>query len=234
MQQASWVGGVAFSPDNKYLFILGGRGGTLHTWDLQQKSHVRSHNWFKQINIKDSRNYRARGFSISNDGNRLAISIESGTFVFVDPSDPNFYMIPKKLSDVELTKIIISKDFLVTGSAKGEILLIDISSAPAPCQVDKIYQDENHEMIRGIAVSPNGNLLSFTNSDGLLNMIELNDSHLTTIKAHNGHAIPVCFLNSDRFLATGTQDNIICVWDYMNGDIKKLFESWCNILSVKL
>lgn len=79
-------------------------------------------------------------------------------------------------------------------------------------------------MIRGLTFNSKGTSLAFTDSGGNLKVLNLQGNRIFSTKAHNGHAISVTFSPNDQFLATGGQDNIICIWKLKNDLINKSFE----------
>jgi len=215
IQHESWVGNIAFSPDNKFLYTLTGKNGIINQWDLVEKKLVLSKTWHKD---------QTRGLAISKSGKRAAISCNDGTVIIFDPTEKDFYSMPFRITDVELRKICISSSYIIaTASNKGEIFLIDINNSKNyPCEL--IYQDDNNEMIRGLSFNSKGTTLAFTDSGGNLKIMNLQSTKIFSVKAHNGHAIAVTFSPNDQFVATGGQDNIICVWELKKDRIVKSFE----------
>jgi WD40 repeat protein len=47
IQHESWVGNVAFSPDNKHLYTLTGENGTINQWSIEAKNLNFSKSWHK-------------------------------------------------------------------------------------------------------------------------------------------------------------------------------------------
>jgi WD40 repeat protein len=215
IQHESWVGNIAFSPDNKFLYTLTGKNGTINQWDLEEKKLIFSKSWHKD---------QTRGLAISKSGKRAAISCKDGTFSYFDPTEKDFYSMPFKITEVELRKICISKsDIIATANTKGELFLIDFNNSESnSCKL--IYQDDNNEMIRGLSFNSKGTTLAFTDSGGNLKIMNLQSDKIFSVKAHNGHAIAVTFSPNDQFVATGGQDNIICIWELKNDRIIKSFE----------
>ena len=89
---------------------------------------------------------------------------------------------------------------------------------------DVIYQDVDEEMIRGLSFNSSNTLLAFTDSGGYLKILNLQSKNVISVKAHNGHAIAVVFSSNDKFIATGGQDNKICIWNLDEDKIIKSFE----------
>jgi len=215
IQHESWVGNIAFSPDNKFLYTLTGKNGTINQWDIVEKKLIFSKSWHKD---------QTRGLAISKSGKRAAISCKDGTFSYFDPTDKDFYTMPFKITDVELRKICISRsDLIATANTKGQIFLIDFNN-PESGSCKLIYQDDNNEMIRGLDFNSKGTTLAFTDSGGNLKIMNLESNKIFSVKAHNGHAIAVTFSPNDHFVATGGQDNVICIWELKNNSIVKSFE----------
>lgn len=215
IQHESWVGNIAFSPDNVFLYTLTGKNGTINQWDIVEKKFIFSKSWHKD---------QTRDLAISKSGKRAAISCKDGTFSYFDPTDKNFYSMPFKITDVELRKICISRsDFIATANTKGELFLIDFNN-PESGSCKLIYQDDNNEMIRGLDFNSKGTTLAFTDSGGNLKIMNLESDMIFSVKAHNGHAIAVTFSPNDQFVTTGGQDNVICIWELKNNSIVKSFE----------
>jgi len=215
IQHESWVGNVAFSPDNKFLYTLTGKKGIINRWEIETKKLIFKKPWHKD---------QTRGLAISKSGNRAAISCKDGTFSYFDPTEENCSSMPIQITDVELRRICISKlDILATANVKGEIFLIDLKN-PENYSRKVIYQDENKEMIRGLSFDSKGTLLAFTDSGGYLKILTLLNNRVFSVKAHNGHAIAVTFSPNDQFIATGGQDNNICIWELKKDHLVKSFE----------
>jgi WD40 repeat protein len=79
-------------------------------------------------------------------------------------------------------------------------------------------------MIRNIVFNEIGSKLSFTDSGGFLKVMSVSDHQIVSVKAHNGHAISVAFSPNNEYIATGGQDNVICIWKLNEDSLKKEFE----------
>jgi WD40 repeat protein len=214
-QHDSWVANVAFSPDSKCLYTLTGKNGTLSQWDIKKKNLTYS----RSVHLDQT-----RGLDISKSGKRVAISCKDGTFSYFDPTDEKSIIWPIKISDVELRKIRIGvTEIIATGNSKGEIFLIDFRK-PKKGQIKRIHLDISEEMIRGLSFNSKGTFLAFTNSGGFVKILNLRTNCYFSVKAHNGHAIAVGFSPNDQFIVTGGQDNIICVWKFKKGKLRKSLE----------
>jgi WD40 repeat protein len=130
---------------------------------------------------------------------------------------------PIKVSDFNLRRVLLREERVFLASSGGELFLINITNQ-SNWEVNKIYQDKNHEIIRDIDIHYDGEILAFTDSGGWLRILNFENDRLCSVMAHNGHAVSVCFNKTGHFLATGGQDNIINLWGFHNGKIKKLFE----------
>lgn len=222
MIHSSWVGNLTFSPDNRFLYTLDGAGGRIHQWDLGTKEEIYSKLWFERIG-REKKLPQTRGMSLSGDGSRMAISSNRGSFVYFNPTDKDFFAMPIKVSDFNLRRVLLREERVFLASSGGELFLINITNQ-SNWEVNKIYQDKNHEIIRDIDIHYDGEILAFTDSGGWLRILNFENDRLCSVMAHNGHAVSVCFNKTGHFLATGGQDNIINLWGFHNGKIKKLFE----------
>ena len=213
----SWVANVAFSPDSNFFYTLMGNNGTIGEWEIKTG---------KLIFIKTWHRDQTRGFAISKSGKRAVICCKDGSFSYFDPTDEHFVSMPIKIPDRELRKVCFSKsDIIALATAKGEIFIVDFGSNGS---FQMIYQDKNKEMIRDIVFNTKGTILAFTDSGGFLKVLNLLNNKVYSVKAHNGHAITVAFSPNDQFIATGGQDNIICIWDLEKDNIIKSFEIHCH------
>jgi WD40 repeat protein len=79
-------------------------------------------------------------------------------------------------------------------------------------------------MIRNLIFTKDSAKLAFTDSGGYLKVIELATNKVISIKAHNGHAIAIAYSPNYQYIATGGQDNVICVWKMKKNSLKKEFE----------
>ena len=215
IQEPSWVGNIAFSPDNQHLFTLVGKNGIFSTWETKKQTKLFS-------KVLEGGEYR--GLAVSKDGHRVVVSNKNGSFYCFDPMDEKYYSMAVHISDTELRKVCFSneKSFAI-GNANGEVFLIDYSNSPN-YTVKKIYGDVNHEVIRGIAFDSTERNLAITDSAGFLKIINISTQKVVSVKAHNGHAIAVVFSPNNKYIFTGGQDNVICVWEYLSNEIKKVFE----------
>jgi WD40 repeat protein len=216
IQHDSWVANVAFSPENKFLYTLTGKNGTIAQWNIKTRKQIFEKTWHK--------GQETRGFAVSKTGKRAVISCKDGTFNYFNPNDSKFYSMKIKISDVELRKVCISKKTIIAAAdSKGQIFLVDINNSEN-ILFDVIYQDVDEEMIRGLSFNSSNTLLAFTDSGGYLKILNLQSKNVISVKAHNGHAIAVVFSSNDKFIATGGQDNKICIWNLDEDKIIKSFE----------
>jgi WD40 repeat protein len=222
-QHPTWVSNVTFSPDNRLLYTLNGTSGTLNQWDILKKSKISSKEWFPK-QAKEETTVKTRGLALSSDGRRMVITSERGSFVYIDPTIENFHFIPQRISKTEIRKALIANQDIYLSTSEGQIFFIDTSGGSSNWQIRLLYKDNNNEMIRVMAINQKKKYLAFTNSGGYLIVINLESNAPFSKKAHNGHAVAVCFNKSGNFIATGGQDNIIRLWKLKNGEPKEKFQ----------
>ncbi|MDK2980144.1 MAG: hypothetical protein PWQ55_491 [Chloroflexota bacterium] len=211
-----WVGNVAFSPDNRFLFSLNGKSGVLLVWNCDS-GHLEYGDEKKKVGV-------SRGLAIFPNENLVAVCRKDGTYQIFNPYDKNSDLPGKRISEVELKKIQISKKGLIaTGNVNGELFLIK-KSEDGEYVEDSIFQDERHEMIRNLVFDRESSKIAFTDSGGFLRILRISDHSVISAKAHNGHAIGVAFSPNGKFIASGGQDNLICVWELKQDVLKKRFE----------
>lgn len=216
MPHDGWVANIAFSPEDNYIYSLTGNSGTLNQWDLSKKKLNYSKPWF---------NSEARGLSISSDGERAALSSTSGKYVYINPTEKDFFDYLHPVSDGEVRKVIVYQYKLFMVSSLGEVIQVEFDPLDKFFKSKVIFKDDGNEMIRNMAITRDGATMAFTDSAGYLKILDLNEHQLLfREKAHNGQAVSVCYSPSENFVATGGQDNIIRIWKLSKDGIKKSFQ----------
>ena len=211
-----WVGNVAFSPDNRFLFSLNGKSGVLSVWDCNTGQ--------LENNDEESKKGVSRGLAVSPIEKCVAVCRRDGTYQIINPYVQNADPPGKKISEVELRKIQISqKGLIATGNVEGELFQIQRTEDGEYVE-DSIFQNERHEMIRNLVFDQESSKIAFTDSGGFLRVLRISDHSVRTVKAHNGHAIGVAFSPNGKFIASGGQDNLICIWELKQDILKKRFE----------
>lgn len=211
-----WVGNIAFSPNNLYLYTVTGKNGLFRAWNVKTGISINT--------VEHPKKNESRGLAVNPSGTRVMISNKDGSFRSFDPIDTHYVSMLIPISDVEIRKICISKTGrIAAANIKGEIFLITIGD-DGNYLSEIIYQDENKEMIRNISFNLEGLSLAFTNSGGFLKILDIENKEIISTKAHNGHAIAVAFSPDDQYVATGGQDNLICIWKLKKGSLVKYFE----------
>jgi len=222
-QHSSAVSKILFSPDCNYLYSLASKKGSFIKWDLFTKQEVYKKSWFNYQNV-DGTFPITRGLSISDDGSCGVISSEQGSFVFLDLTQNIPFFQPKKISEYEIRTVLFIDKLVILASSDGVLFKVSSSRDLINSDPEIIYKDENCEMIRSLNYNKINNLLAFTDSGGYLNLMNMKSGKVSSIKAHNGHAVAVCFSRSGKFVATGGQDAIIKIWEIKLSGIKCLFE----------
>ena len=211
-----WVGNVSFSPDNQYLYSLKGKEGLFSVWNCETG--------ILENKVDPSVKSESRGLAIFPDNNQVMVSSKNGNIRYFaplikNPNQENLY-----LSEVELRRVnITGTNLIASGSIKGEIFLIKATDKGEYIH-DKVYQDSKNEMIRNLVFNKDGSRLAFTDSGGYLKVMNVKNYKIIFTKAHNGHAIAVEFSPNGNFIASGGQDNVICIWELKQDVLKKRFE----------
>jgi WD40 repeat protein len=94
-------------------------------------------------------------------------------------------------------------------SVSGAVRLIELASGKETCRFG-----EPKDVVRSLAVSPDGKLLAASASGSLAYVWNLDQKKLaTTIQGHSDRILHASFSPNGKFLATGGEDNTCQIWN---------------------
>ncbi|MBL8098201.1 MAG: hypothetical protein JNK81_03420, partial [Anaerolineales bacterium] len=221
--QSNFLFGLKYSRDGKY-FITGSADGTAALWDTStnQLLHL----------LNDGR--RVDGVDITPD-NKLIVTSGQGS--------------PTKLWDLQTGELIHTFDNSPDGSGAA-VFTPDgkyiVTTAPDPANF-AVYDVQTYQLVRIIEIPPNTpDIAGFTLSqDGKYIAIPLDteievEGHVLWIDFETGKQIGAFQKNSDavwaaisadnRYLLTGSRDNIARIWDIQTGELLQELVGHTNII----
>jgi eukaryotic-like serine/threonine-protein kinase len=204
-----WVWGLSFSPDGKRL-ASAGKDGAVRLWQVSDGRAL--------LTLKHPQWVNSVVFS--PDGSKLATAADDGWVRLWDSTSGQVLAAPGRHSAVaECVAFSPNGRILASGSKTGEIKLWDTSGGGAIGDL----LSANHNIIWGIAFSPDGRYLAA--AEGGLDDLEIETGHLVTIwdvatrqpvktlASHSQDVRAVAFSSDGRLFATGSYDNTIKLWD---------------------
>mgnify|MGYP002780377672 CR=1 FL=1 len=192
------VHAVGFAPDGARM-LTGGFDSYLKLWDAAAGTEL--------TNVM-RRWVTAAAFS--PDGNRVAIGSPQGRVsVFRIPAFTPPLAYPQKANVVSLA---VRPGGSVTGDTAGVVRVWE-TGQPAPTATWQATAAE----VRGLAVSPDGGTVAVGAGNEVV-LSDLTGRPLRRLPGHTGPVTAVAFDPTGKYLASGSSDKSVRVWDAKSGD----------------
>lgn len=195
---------IAFTPDSKFLLAIFGDGAFIR-WETVDWTVVS----VKDINhfLPAERACAITSLSISNSGEKMALSTSEGDILFLD-------FLNDKANTIEIeaaysTAFSPDEKFLVTTSNQGLHIwnfengsygTLELNGSMEITNANAIFNSESTRVA-----------YFFDNFFGVIDIIASNDSNWQNYTESN--CVAIAFLNNNKDIAVFTEDGIVTVWD---------------------
>lgn len=189
---------IAKTKDNG--FITGGKDGKVHMWDAKFQL---------QTTFQVASAVKAVAQCTVNDKHIYAC-LSNGDFVQIDTATSAVVAVMKgHCGDGEMWALacVPNSDLFVSGADDGRVIVWNKATRKHVCEAKL-----KTEKVRGVAVSPNGQLVACGCFDGTVQIFDLNANSLTLVKQFQSgkeELAVVRFSPSGKTLAVGSHDNMI-------------------------
>ena len=209
-ETGSWVYGLAFSPDQKYLAVSAS-DGKIRLWRLSD--------WSLE-NTFAGHQSKINSIAFSPDGQLLASGAADGTIKLWPMNDR------VNSRDLQghanwISSLAFSPDgtYLASASWDGTIRIWDMGS-------EQILHDlQQTGRVNSIVFSPDGSQLVTGSSDGSIQFRQVRDGQVVqTIQAHEGWVNSLAFSDDGVLLASGGMDNLAHIWQVSDGTLLQTLE----------
>jgi WD40 repeat protein len=198
------VYGVAFSGDGR-LLVSGGVDGTVKLWDPQRGP--RSGQLLATLQAHSG---GVLGLALSGDGQLLASSSWDGTVRLWAVRDPPAAGAPSGENPENPTGVLLRTPGHSVGR-EAQVL------PHTPGQLLATLQGHSG-LVRGLALSGDGQLLASGSWDGTVKLWEAESGRpLATLHGHTGAVRGVALSGDERLLASGGVDGTVKLWDPQRG-----------------
>ncbi|MDJ0508825.1 MAG: hypothetical protein QNJ64_06195 [Crocosphaera sp.] len=205
-----WVRAIAFSPDSK-IISSGGEDGNIHLWEVETR---------RTIAIFSGHLDRIRALSYSANGQLLASSSDDRTVRIWDFNRKELITILTKHQD-KVRWVIFHpyKDTLISASQDNQICLWDVNTSGAKLITLFRLKENKNNLLRAIAVSPDGEILASGTDDGMLSLWNLETGQFKQSLSHNHNdwIISLAFSPNGDQIASASEDTTICISDVKTG-----------------
>ncbi|MDJ0730250.1 MAG: helix-turn-helix domain-containing protein [Crocosphaera sp.] len=209
-----WVRAIAFSPDSK-IITSGGEDGNICLWEVETG---------KSIATFSGHLDRIRSLSYSANGQLLASSSDDGTIRIWDCNRKELITVLTKHQDkVRWVSFHPDQHTLISASQDNQICLWDISDLEV--KLIKIFwleenlKENQENILRAIAMSPDGKLLASGTDDGMVRLWDLETGKFKQSLSHNHNDWIRCLAFSPKGdkIASASEDTTICISDVKTG-----------------
>jgi WD40 repeat protein/DNA-binding Xre family transcriptional regulator len=205
-----WVRAIAFSPDSK-IITSGGEDGNIHLWEVETR---------KPIAIFSGHLDRVRSLSYSANGQLLASSSDDRTIRIWDCNRKELITVLTKHQD-KVRWVIFHPDqhTLISASQDNQICLWDVNGSEAKLIKSFSLLENEGNLLRAIAISPDGKLLASGTDDGIVRFWNLETGQFTQSLSnnHNHWIRSLAFSPNGDKIASASEDTTICISDVKTG-----------------
>ena len=205
-----WVRAIAFSPDSK-IITSGGEDGNIHLWEVETG---------KTIATFPGHLDRVRALSYSADGQLLASSSDDGTIRIWDCNRKELITVLSKHQD-KVRWVIFHPDqkTLISASEDNQICLWTVNLSEQKLINFFQLKENKNELLRAIAISPDGKCLASGTDDGIIRFWDLEKGKFKQELSHNHNdwIRSLAFSPNGDTIASASEDKTICIRDVKTG-----------------
>ncbi|MDJ0845926.1 NB-ARC domain-containing protein [Crocosphaera sp.] len=205
-----WVRAITFSPDSK-IIASGGEEGNINLWEVKTGKPVAT--FSEHLD-------RIRAVSYSPNGQLLASSSDDGTVRIWDCNRKELITVLTKHQDkVRWAIFHPDQHTLISASQDNQICLWDVNLSEAKLIKSFSLKENKDNLLRAIAISPDGKLLASGTDDGVVRFWNLEKGTFKQNLSHNhNHWIrSLAFSPDGDKIASASEDTNICVSDVKTG-----------------
>ena len=221
---SSQITALAFTPDGKQL-VSGSTDKTIKVWDVNTGNELRT--------ISEGLSQGIYDVEISPDGKWIA----TGSWQLTNTSPPvegfakifdlqtgkeikKYFMTPHPCSSIKFTS---DGKKLVIGGWGFHIKIYDLATDKMELDID-IDEEAHYTAIQSLALNPDDSKIIVGCKDKQIRMYDLKTGKLIyKIDPYKGHkkiVNAVSFIGNGNWFVSGSQDNMIKVWETNTGDLK--------------
>ncbi len=222
-EHGGWVKCVKFAPDGR-LLLSSGDDNIVRLWDFERGVELFTFNGHTAF-VEEA--------SFSPDGNQIISSSGDETLRIWDIK--NGAEIQRFWGHTDqIEKIVVSPDgtTILSGSPDSTVRMWDIASGDQIGQFDGLVEYETY--VTALAISPAGRLAVIGDSNGVEDD-ELDNVHLWLwnietgeivheLKGHTWMPWSAAFHPNGQWVATGSRDATIIIWDIATGEMVRQFD----------
>ena len=166
--------------------------------------------------------------AFNREANVLVSGSYDSTLRFWDLRSSSFGSIQTvKDAKDSISSVEINDCEILCGSVDGFIRLYDI-------RVGRVIQDNTTFPVTNISYSHDKNCILVSNLDSTLRLLDKDSGEL--LNDYKGHInvkykISSCLDNTDAYVLSGSEDNLIYVWDLVDAKIEKKISGHTNVVT---
>lgn len=201
-----WVRALAFSPDNQ-LLASGGDDNYVYLREVEEGRLVKRF---------DGHIERIRSLSFSPDGKYLASSGDDWTIRIWDIENLILVTVLNQHQD-KVRNVIFSGDGKLISASQDNLICVWQRQIDSFTLVNRFFMSETKELLRTVALSPDGKTITTGNDDNIIRLWTLEGKFIKPFLGHNRWLRSLAFSPDGSQLASASEDQTIRLWDVRTG-----------------
>ncbi|MDJ0659594.1 MAG: WD40 repeat domain-containing protein [Crocosphaera sp.] len=205
-----WVRAIAFSPNSK-IITSGGEDGKIYLWEIEKGNPIATFSGHLDW---------VRALSYSANGQLLASSSDDRTIRIWDCNRKELITVLTQHKDrVTWVSFHPDQNRLISASQDNQICIWDINHSEVKFittfWLEENLKDNKDNILRAMAISPNGKFLASGTDDGMVRLWNLETGEFKQSLSHNhNHWIrSLAFSPDGDKIASASEDTTICISD---------------------